>query len=59
VTKRQKYALLLLPVPVLLFLLSYTGWAANDYVFYGALGLLFAGKIALLAIRLRYDRHER
>jgi hypothetical protein len=59
VTKRQKFALLLLPFPVGLFLLSFTGWAANDYVFYGALALIFVVQIAMLVIRIRYDRHER
>jgi hypothetical protein len=58
VTKRQKFALILLPFPILLGLLSFTGWSANDYVFYGAVALAVALLVAIIAIRLRYDHNE-
>jgi hypothetical protein len=58
VTKRQNFGLMLLPIPILLFLLSYTGLYANDVAFYGALTLIALLQIAMIVIRFRYDRHE-
>jgi len=49
---------MLLPFPILLFGLSFTGLYASDYAFYGGLALLVALKIAMIVSRHLDDSHE-
>jgi len=58
VTRHRKFALMLLPFPILLFGLSFTGLYASDYAFYGGLALLVALKIAMIVSRHLDDSHE-
>lgn len=52
---RQKFGLALLPVAIAIYMVGRMGWAANDMVFYGAIGLLLAIKIAMIAFKLRHE----
>ena len=52
---RQKFALAVLPVAVAIYIVGWMGWAANDLIFYGAIGLLLAIKIAMIAFKLRHE----
>ena len=51
---RQKFALALLPVAFAIYMVGRMGWAANQAVFYGAIGLLLAIKIAMITFKLRH-----
>lgn len=52
---RQKFGLTLLPVAIAIYLAGRMGWAANDMVFYGTIGLLLAIKFAMIAFKLRHE----
>lgn len=52
---RQKFGLALLPVAIAIYMIGWMGWAANDMVFYGGIGLLVAIKIAMIAFKVRHE----
>ncbi|KGB54168.1 hypothetical protein FG91_02418 [Sphingopyxis sp. LC81] len=52
---RQKFGLALLPIAVAIYMVGWMGWAANDVVFYGVIGLLLAVKIAMIVFKLRHE----
>lgn len=52
---RQKFGLAVLPVAIVIYMVGWMGWATNDLVFYGVIGLFIAIKIAMIAFKLRHE----
>jgi hypothetical protein len=49
----QKVALAFLPLAAFFLVVSYTDWAANDFVFYGMIGIFLIAQMVFLAVLFR------
>lgn len=52
---RQKFGLALLPVAIAIYMVGWMGWAANDMIFYGMVGLLLIIKIAMISFKIHQE----